>query len=75
MAKELTVSLPDKVAEQAEQAVRAGHAVSVSAYIAAAIAQSARADTISAMLADMRHEYQAPTKEDYQWARQVLGLQ
>jgi Arc/MetJ-type ribon-helix-helix transcriptional regulator len=75
MTTKLAVSLPDELAEQARRAVREGRAPSVSAYIADAMAQSARTRSISRLVADMRAEDGKPSEEDYAWARRVLGAE
>ncbi len=72
---EVDRSLPDALAEQARQAVREGRAASVSAYIADAMAQSARTSSISRLVADMRAEDGQPSEEDYAWARRALGVE
>src|SRR5260370_40538561 len=72
MATKLAVSLPDELAEQARQAVREGRAASVCAYIADAMAQSARTRSISRLVADMRAEDGQPSEEDYAWAPRAL---
>ncbi|MGC1281500.1 MAG: hypothetical protein WA895_01090 [Streptosporangiaceae bacterium] len=75
MTTKLAVSLPDELAEQARQAVREGRAASVSAYIADAMAQSARTRSIARLVADMRAEDGPPDEEDYAWARRALGVE
>jgi Arc/MetJ-type ribon-helix-helix transcriptional regulator len=75
MTTKLAVSLPDELAEQARQAVREGRAASVSAYIAGAMAQSARTRSIAGLVADMRAEDGQPSEEDYAWARRALGVE
>lgn len=75
MTTKLAVSLPDELAEQARQAVREGRAPSVSAYIADALAQSARTRSITRLVADMRAEDGQPSEEDYAWARRALGVE
>jgi Arc/MetJ-type ribon-helix-helix transcriptional regulator len=75
MTTKLAVSLPDELAEQAREAVRQGRAPSVSAYIAEAMAQSARTRSITSLVADMRAEDGAPSEEDYEWARRALGVE
>jgi Arc/MetJ-type ribon-helix-helix transcriptional regulator len=75
MSTKLTVSLPDELAERARQAVRDGRAASLSAYVADAMAQSARTRSIAVLVADMRAEDGPPDEEDYAWARRALGVQ
>ncbi|MBO0807093.1 MAG: toxin-antitoxin system antitoxin subunit, partial [Actinobacteria bacterium] len=66
--------LPDELAEEARRAVREGRSASVSAYIAASLAETARTRSITALVADMRAEDGTPSEEDYEWARRALGL-
>jgi hypothetical protein len=54
---------------------REGRAASVSAYIADAMAQSARTRSITGLVADMRAEDGQPSEEDYAWARRALGVE
>ena len=55
--------------------MRQGRAASVSAYIAEAMAQSARTRSITGLVADMRAEDGQPSEEDYAWARRALGVE
>ncbi|MDR2985983.1 MAG: hypothetical protein LBV34_14200 [Nocardiopsaceae bacterium] len=75
MTTKLAVSLPDELAEQARGAVREGRAASVSAYVAEAMAQSARTRSITQLVADMRAEDGQASEEDYAWAARALGLE
>jgi Arc/MetJ-type ribon-helix-helix transcriptional regulator len=75
MTTKLAVSLPDDLVEQARRAVREGRAASVSAYIADAMAQSARTRSITRLVADMWAEDGRPGVEDYAWARRALGIE
>ena len=75
MTTKLVVSLPDELVEQARWAVREGRAASVSAYIADAVARSARTRLITRLVADMRAEDGPPDEQDFAWARRALGLE
>jgi antitoxin ParD1/3/4 len=72
--RKLTISLPAELAEDAERAVAAGDAMSVSAYVAQALkAQQVRRDALAALerlyggrpsadaLADVRRMFHRPT--------------
>ena len=74
MTTKLAISLPDELADEARRAVREGRAASVSAYVAAALSETARTRSITALVADMRAEDGEPSQEDYEWARRALGL-
>ena len=52
----------------------AGHARSVSAWVASAMIERARRDTLADVLADIRAELGPATEEETAWARSVLGL-
>jgi Arc/MetJ-type ribon-helix-helix transcriptional regulator len=74
MTIKLAISLPDDLVAAARQAVSEGRATSVSAYIADAIADRARNDELTELLADMAAETGRPDDEDRRWARSALGL-
>ncbi len=56
----IAISLPKQVAERARQAVRRGHAPSVSAYVAAALNEKVKLDDLSSLLAEMLAESGGP---------------
>lgn len=74
MRTRLTVTVDQEVAEAAEAAVTAGRAASVSAWVAAAMAERARRERLADVLSEIRAELGPATKEDTAWARSVLGL-
>ncbi len=74
MTTKIAVSLPDELVAEAREAVRSGRADSVSAYVAEAMAQMARRETLDVVLADWREEVGPVTEDDDAWVRQVLGL-
>ena len=74
MTTKIAVSLPDELVDAARRAVAEGRSNSVSAFIAAAIADKARFDDLEALLADMAAESGPPHEADRRWARQALGL-
>jgi predicted phage gp36 major capsid-like protein len=55
-SEKIAVSLPGGLAEQARMAVRQGRAASVSAYVAAALAEKIKLDELSALLDEMLAE-------------------
>lgn len=73
MKARVTISVEASLVEQAEAAVAAGRAGSVSAWVAEAMAQRARRETLADVLADIRDEIGPATKEETAWARSVLG--
>lgn len=74
MTTKIAVSLPDDVVQAARTAVAEGRAASVSGYVAEALGEKARHDTLADLLAEMQAEAGAPTAEDRAWARAALGL-
>jgi Arc/MetJ-type ribon-helix-helix transcriptional regulator len=70
----ITVSLDEEDVRLVEEAVRAGEAPSVSAWVAAAIRQRAGRESTADVLADIRREIGPATEEETAWARSVLGL-
>ncbi len=84
MTTTITVSLPDEQVAAATRAVDGGRADSVSAYVSAALAASAKADQgkpeqrrgepLADILAGWDAEAGPPSPEDDAWARRALGL-
>ncbi len=63
-----------EVVARAEAEVAAGRAPSVSAWVAEAMAERARRERLSDVLAEIRTELGPATDEETAWARSVLGL-
>lgn len=74
MTTKIAVSLPDELVEQAREAVAAGAAPSVSAYVATALRQQGRYADLTKLLEEMAAEQGAPSAADRAWARDALGL-
>jgi Arc/MetJ-type ribon-helix-helix transcriptional regulator len=74
MTTKIAVSLPDELVAAARQAVAAGQAASVSAFVAQTIIEHGRHAELADLLADMATEDGPPTEADRAWARQALGL-
>ncbi len=74
MRTRVTVTVDEAALRAAEEAVTAGHARSVSAWVASAMIERARRDTLADVLADIRAELGPATEEETAWARSVLGL-
>jgi antitoxin ParD1/3/4 len=70
----IAVSLPPEQVEEAKRAVQEGRAPSVSAYVAEALSQRQRADTLAALLEELVAEHGEPSPADYDWAMRALGL-
>lgn len=73
MTTKLTISVPDEVAREAREAVRAGRAESVSAYFAAAVDHYRGSLTLDEWLDRADQELGPPPAEAVAWAESVLG--
>ncbi len=73
MTTKIAVSLPDELVQAARQAVADGRATSVSAFVAAAMADRERIESLAALVADIIAEDGEPSSEDYAWADRALG--
>lgn len=72
--EKIAVSLPKNIAARARRAVRAGHAKSVSAYVAAALEEKTKLDELSALLDEMLAETGGPmTVAERREADRLLG--
>ncbi|HVL52619.1 MAG TPA: hypothetical protein VM754_14110 [Actinomycetota bacterium] len=74
MRKRLTVSVNEEIVREAEAAVAAGSAPSVSAWVAEAMSQRAQRERLKDILAEIRTEIGPATDEETAWAQSVLGL-
>jgi Arc/MetJ-type ribon-helix-helix transcriptional regulator len=74
MTTKIAISLPDELVAAARQAVAAGRATSVSAFVADAIREHGRYEGLAELLAEMATATGAPTQADRAWARRALGI-
>lgn len=74
MRSRVTVTVDPETVRTAEAAVAAGRAPSVSAWVASAMAERARRESLADILAEIRAELGPATDEETAWARSVLGL-
>lgn len=74
MRSRVTVTVDQETVRTAEAAVAAGRAPSVSAWVASAMAERARRESLADVLAEIRAELGPATDEETAWARSVLGL-
>lgn len=72
MTVKITVSLPEELVEQARRAVAGGRASSLSAYVAQALAQHGRRDTLAGVLGRLTEELGAPPSDVAAWAAASL---
>ncbi|MEA2370040.1 MAG: hypothetical protein QOH12_434 [Solirubrobacteraceae bacterium] len=74
MRTRVTVTVDQATVRSAEAAVAEGRAPSVSAWVAAAMAERARRESLGDVLAEIRAELGPATDEETAWARSILGL-
>jgi Arc/MetJ-type ribon-helix-helix transcriptional regulator len=74
MAKKLTISVPDDVADEVRAAVRAGHAPSVSGYLVAAVEHYRQSMTLDEWLDQMDAELGPPSAAAFARVDAQLGL-
>ncbi|MEB2314175.1 MAG: hypothetical protein OZ921_18445 [Sorangiineae bacterium] len=70
----VTVTVRRQLLAKVERQVKGGRAKSVSAWVDSAMEEKARREDLAALLAEMRSENGPATKQEEQWARDVLGL-
>lgn len=73
MRTRVTVTVQQETVAAAEAAVADGRAPSVSAWVAEAMAERARRESLAEVLAEIRAELGPATAEETAWARSVLG--
>lgn len=72
----IAVTLPPTLVARARRAVRAGHAASISAYIAAALEEKTKLDELADMLTEMLAETGGPlTEAERRTADEALGTE
>ncbi len=74
MRRRVTVTVDEETVGAAESAVAAGRAPSISAWVASAMAERARHESLADVLVQIRAELGPATDEETAWARSVLGL-
>ena len=72
MTTKIAVSLPDQLVAEARTAVTQGRADSVSGYIARAMAEHGRQESLAALLDDLDSELGPPGKRTEAWADKQL---
>lgn len=70
----VTVTVRRQLLAKVERQVKRGRAKSVSAWVDSAMEEKVRREDLAALLAEMRAENGPATKQEEQWARDVLGL-
>jgi hypothetical protein len=74
MTQRITVSLPDHLVDEARLAVADGRARSVSAYVAAAMAQCSPGKPLLELLDEWDAQFGPPSAKAHEWALAALGL-
>lgn len=70
----LAITLPSRAAEHVRREVKRGRATSVSAYIAAAVEEKAKRESLDDLLNEMLEASGGPlTPAEMRWADRVLG--
>jgi Arc/MetJ-type ribon-helix-helix transcriptional regulator len=72
-AAKIAITLPPEQLKRVQLAVKRGRAESVSAYIARALAQQDREESLAELLRDLVAEHGSPNRREKAWARRVLG--
>jgi hypothetical protein len=73
--EKIAISLPKGIAERTRNAVRRGHAPSVSAYVVKALEEQVKLDELSTLLADMLEDSGGPlTAAEARAADRALGI-
>ena len=69
----IAISLPKDQLVRVHREIRAGRADSVSGYIARALAEQERRESLRALLRDLTEQYGEPAAEDVKWAEHALA--
>jgi hypothetical protein len=69
----IAISLPKDQLIRVHREIRAGRADSVSGYIARALAEHEKRESLQALLRDLIEQYGEPGKEDMKWATRALA--
>jgi Arc/MetJ-type ribon-helix-helix transcriptional regulator len=69
----IAISLPKDQLARVQREVRAGRADSVSGYIARALAEHEKRESLRALVRDLIEQYGEPEAEDVEWAKRELA--
>jgi Arc/MetJ-type ribon-helix-helix transcriptional regulator len=69
----IAISLPKDQLARVHQEVRAGRADSVSGYIARALAEQEKRESLRALLRDLIEQHGEPAAKDIKWAERALA--
>ena len=68
----IAITLPEEELVKVHRAIRAGRADSVSGYIARALAENARQESLRDLVRDLIAEHGEPTQQEKKWAKRAL---
>jgi Arc/MetJ-type ribon-helix-helix transcriptional regulator len=71
----IAITLPKEQLARVRREVRAGKADSVSGYIARALEEQERRESLRELLQDLIAQYGKPNREEIQWAKRALARQ
>ena len=69
----IAITLPEEQLARVHRAVRSGHADSVSGYIARALAEQEREESLRVLLDDLIAQHGEPTQQEKIWAKRALA--
>jgi hypothetical protein len=69
----IAITLPEEQLKRVHREIRAGRAESVSGYIARALAEQERRESLRELLDDLIAQHGEPKKEDIKWAKRALA--
>jgi Arc/MetJ-type ribon-helix-helix transcriptional regulator len=71
----IAITLPREQLSRVQREVRAGRADSVSGYIARALAEQERRESLRELIDDLIAQHGQPEQEDIKWAKHALTRQ
>jgi Arc/MetJ-type ribon-helix-helix transcriptional regulator len=69
----IAITLPREQLSRVHREIRAGRADSVSGYIAQALAEQEKRESLRELLDDLIAQHGQPEREDVKWAKRVLA--
>jgi len=69
----IAITLPKEQLDRVQREVRAGRADSVSGYIARALAEQERRESLRELIRDLIRQHGEPATEDIAWAKRALA--
>ena len=72
-AAKIAITLPEEQVARVRRAVHAGLADSVSGYIARALSEQERRESLKAIVRDLIADYGEPTQKEITWAKRALA--